>query len=374
MAAVIAALRRKKKRGTRADAGADKRMQYRQDKTFSVTNMTVGMLVARFCAKLKSRIRITDSNINWDGLRQLQDRSDGLKRMFFYIAFLIVFYGVLWLQRDNIVVFEVTDIVKSSLHGTEWSHDNTLMEANNLGGMPQPDLMQNFWGLITEVTKELHSEPDPYRGTVEARQEWSKMLNKDAQRMGGPDTKNQPPWNVNRTDAATLVDIEGNWGAFMDKLQTNKKLASTSWGTLSAAEKKDVKGMLAQSVAHTSRFDTPEMAAALPACHALSPLRAGGLSTYLAGVDHLPNLPFYKTLDRSAGHLYGQNRFLGKLQVRRFDVEGCVDGMDMNVRESEGGRGGGGGELRMCARRFVCVCVWGARSTLIERIVFSSRI
>ena len=327
MAAVIAALRRKKKqRGTRGDVGAGKRQMFRQDKTFSVTNMTVGMLVARFCAKLKSRIRITDSNINWDGLRQLQDRSDGLKRMFFYIVFLIVFYGVLWLQRDNIVVFEVTDVVKSSLHGTEWSHDNTLMEANNLGGMPQPDLTQNFWGLITEVSKELHSGPDPYRGTVGARRKWSTMLNKDVQRMGGPDTKNQPPWNMNRTDAATLADIEGNWGAFMDELQTNPKVASTSWGTLGAAEKKDVKGMLAQSVAHTSRFDTPEMAAALPACHALSPLHAGGLSTYLAGVDHLPNLPFYKTLDRSAGHLYGQNRFLGKLQVRHVREEGVGGG------------------------------------------------
>ena len=62
MAAVIAAVRRRRKKGTLAAEEKTRRKAFADGRQqgFSTTNMTVGMLVARFCAKLKLRIQISD--------------------------------------------------------------------------------------------------------------------------------------------------------------------------------------------------------------------------------------------------------------------------------------------------------------------------
>ena len=49
----------------------------------------------------------------------------GLRTLTVYLFFVVIFYVVLLWQKDPESVFEVSDVIKTSIDGLEWSHGNT---------------------------------------------------------------------------------------------------------------------------------------------------------------------------------------------------------------------------------------------------------
>eukprot|EP00947_MAST-08B_sp_MAST-8B-sp1_P005602 g5602.t1 len=59
--------------------------------------------------------------------------------------------------------FAVQDIIRESIDGLEWSHDNTWQEIDNLGGIPAKTQAGTFWTWIREFTKLVSRVPDARR-------------------------------------------------------------------------------------------------------------------------------------------------------------------------------------------------------------------
>jgi hypothetical protein len=71
-----------------------------------------------------------------------------------------VFYLILFLQKDPSELFEVQDIIKASVDGLEWSHENSYKQVDNMGGNPGDTFADNVFSWTKEMIKVLHSPPD----------------------------------------------------------------------------------------------------------------------------------------------------------------------------------------------------------------------
>eukprot|EP00947_MAST-08B_sp_MAST-8B-sp1_P002978 g2978.t1 len=275
-------------------------------------------------------------------LDEVNKSKQGLCTLVVYLSFVFLLYFILYLQKNPTEVFEVQDVIKTSIDGLEWSHGNVWTVVDNTGGNPGDSATRNMMTLSGELLKLLSTTSDESRTGADVLKFRNLIYDGATQILLIP----RPPAYAN-TSKARLYELY--WtrdGAYLDAVVRMPQVLAetqavqakvrdffnTSSNSLYAQASRDYlkvpkafrgyENMAAQRDYYADRmvkaYPTHPM---MPSCgKILRPefrSRLTGLVQYGFGIKYWPDAPIYGILTEGTGYVFGPNLLVGGMVLRQ---------------------------------------------------------